>query len=278
MTADVLVFVLLSIGLIGSADFFGGIASKRSNPFSVAAWSQWAGFPVIAVVAVVVGSDVIAKDVLLGVAAGVGSGVGVLALYRGFSVGAIGVVAPIAATFAAMLPIVVGLVAGERPSGIVSVGLVLGLVSVVLVGYVPRTAHLSMESLVHGLVSGAGLAAMVIAYSSTSDESGLTSAVAGRLTAATIATLAAIAIRAPLKVSRDAVASTVLAGVLAGVGMGFFVTASQQGDLILVGVAIALFPAVTVVLAALFLHERLARTQWFGIVLAFFAVAAISIG
>ena len=278
MTPEVLVFILLSIGLIGSADFFGGIASKRSNPFSVAAWSQWAGVPVIFVAAVVVGSDVISRDVLLGLAAGAGSGVGVLALYRGFSVGAIGVVAPLAATFAAMLPIIVGLATGERPSGVVGVSLVLGLVSVVMVGYVPGTARLSMMGLVHGLVSGAGFAAMIIAYSSTSDDSGLTPAVAGRLAAAMIDTLAAVAIRAPRKVSRDAVTSTILAGVLAGVGMGFFVTASQQGDLILVGVAIALFPAVTVVLAALFLHERLGKSQWFGILLAVLAVATISIG
>jgi drug/metabolite transporter (DMT)-like permease len=278
MTADVLMFILLSIGLIGSADFFGGMASKRSNPFSVAARSQWVGLPIIVAVALMVGSEIISRDVLLGLAAGVGSGVGVLALYRGFSAGAIGVVAPIAATFAAILPIIVGLATGERPSSVVAGGLALGLVSVVLVAYVPGTSRLSMNGVVHGLVSGAGFAGMVFAYSSTSEESGLTSAVAGRFTGVMIATVAAIVVGAPRKVSRDAVTSSLVAGVLGGVGMLFFVTASQRGDLIFLGVAIALFPAVTVVLAALFLHEHLARSQWLGIVLAVVAVATISIG
>lgn len=278
MSADVLVLILLSIGLIGSADFFGGIASKRSNSFSVAAWSQWAGLPVIVVVAVVAGGEVLSRDVLLGLVAGTGSGVGVVALYRGFAMGSVGVVAPIAATFAAMLPIIVGLVTGERPSTLVAIGLVGGLMSVALVGYIPGSARLSVNGLVHGLVSGAGFAAMVIAYAATSDESGLTSAVSGRFAAAMIATIAMIAVGAPRRVQRNSATPTILAGALAGIGMGFFVTASQQGDLILVGVAIALFPAVTVVLAAIFLHERLAMSQWVGLVSAVVAVATISIG
>ncbi len=278
MTADVLMFILLSIGLIGSADFFGGMASKRSNPFSVAAWSQWVGLPIIVAVALMVGSEIISRDVLLGLAAGVGSGVGVLALYRGFSAGAIGVVAPIAATFAAILPIIVGLATGERPSSVVAGGLALGLVSVVLVAYVPGTFPPFDERCGSWSRVRSGFAGMVFAYSSTSEESGLTSAVAGRFTGAMIATVAAIVVGAPRKVSRDAVTSSLVAGVLGGVGMLFFVTASQRGDLIFLGVAIALFPAVTVVLAALFLHEHLARSQWLGIVLAVVAVATISIG
>ena len=71
---------------------------------------------------------------------------------------------------------------------------------------------------------------------------------------------------------------TALAGGLAGLGMGFFVATTQRADLILVGMAIALFPAVTVVLAAIFIKERLAASQWVGIVCAVAAVALISVG
>lgn len=278
MSGSVLLLVLISIGLIGSADFFGGVASRRSNPFAVAAWSQWAGVPVIIVVALLVGSEYSAADVGLGVAAGAGSALGVVALYRGFSVGSVGIVAPVASTVAAMLPILVGLSTGERPSGVVALGLVAGVGSVVLVGYVPGKAHLSTQSIVHGLISGVGFGLMVIAYAATSESSGLAPAVAGRIAAAGIATVVMLVVGAPRLVLRSSVVSTVLAGALAGVGMGFFVAASQQGELVLVGVAVALFPAVTVALAATFLHDHLATSQWVGIATAVMAVTLISLG
>ena len=273
-----MLLILISIGLIGSADFFGGIAAKKSSPFAVAAWSQWVGLPVIAVVAVFVGGEIIAKDAALGLAAGVGSGVGVIMLYRGFSVGSVGIVAPVAATVAAILPIVVGLALGERPTTLAAIGLVGGVLSVVLVGYIPGSASISLTSVVHGVLSGVGFAGMVIAYAATSEASGLTPAVTGRLAASLIATVVLMIAGHARRLERTSWMPTFLAGALAGVGMGAYITASQQGELILVGVAIALFPAVTVVLAALFLHERLVISQWIGLALAVAAVSLISIG
>lgn len=278
MSGDVLLLVVLSVGFIGAADFFGSVGSKRSSPFAVAAWSQWAGVPVIAVVAFFVGSEFTSRDVALGLAAGAGAALGVGALYRGFSVGSVGIVAPVASTFAAMVPIVVGLLIGERPSGLVALGLVAGVGSVILVGYVPGRAQLSAVSVVHGLVSGIGFGIMVLAYAATSEASELAPAVAGRFSAAVLATVTMFVLSAPRTVKRESVTPTILAGALAAFGTGFFVIASQQGELILVGVAVALFPAVTVILAAIFLRERLAASQWIGIATAVLAVAMISIG
>ena len=278
MSADVLFMVLVSIGLIGSADFFGGIASKKASPFSVAAWSQWAGVPVIVLAALIYGGTPNPEDLLLGMVAGFGSAIGVIALYRGFSVSAVGIVAPIASTVAAMLPILIGIIGGERPESLVAMGLAIGLVSVVLVGYVPGAGHLSMAGVTHGIASGVGFAVMVVAYSQTSEESGLFSAVSGRFSSAIIATIAVVIVGAPRSVDRHVWLPTALAGLLAGFGMGFFVAATQRADLILVGMAIALFPAVTVVLAAVFLKERLAASQWVGILCAVVAVTLITVG
>ena len=98
------------------------------------------------------------------------------------------------------------------------------------------------------------------------------------MTSAIVATVAVLVVRAPRTVDRNAWLPTALAGILAGFGMGFFVAATQRADLILVGMAIALFPAVTVILAATFLKERLAPSQWVGIACAVTAVALISVG
>jgi drug/metabolite transporter (DMT)-like permease len=278
MSGDILLLVVLSVGFIGAADFFGGVGSKRSSPFAVAAWSQWVGVPVIAVVAYFVGSEFTSRDVALGLAAGAGAALGVGSLYRGFSVGSVGIVAPVASTIAAMVPIAVGLLIGERPSGLVALGLLAGVGSVILVGYVPGRAQLSTVSVVHGLVSGLGFGVMVLAYAATSESSELAPAVAGRFSAAVLATVTMFVLSTPRKVKRESVTPTILAGALASLGTGFFVTASQRGELILVGVAVALFPAVTVILAAVFLRERLAASQWIGIATAIVAVGMISIG
>lgn len=264
--------------LIGSADFFGGVAARRSAPMAVAAWSQALGVPGLVAIAAAVGGSLIATDVALGLAAGAGSALGVSALYIGFTRSAVGVVAPTAATTAAVVPIIAGLVLGERPGVVAAIGIGAGIGAIILVGSTPADTSRTSEGLMLGLVAGLGFGAMVIAYAATSVESGLWSAVSGRMAAAVLTTTAVIVTRANPRIIRTARVPTVLAGVLASVGMAAFVTVSQTADLIVLGVALGLFPTVTVLLAALFIRERLLPTQWMGVGLAAVAVTLISVG
>ena len=48
--------------------------------------------------------------------------------------------------------------------------------------------------------------------------------------------------------------------------------------LIILGVALGLFPVVTVLLASAYLKERLSATQWVGVAMAAVAVTLISVG
>ncbi len=278
MTGTEIGLVAIATLLIGSADFFGGIASRRSEPISVAAWSQAAGVPVLIVAAIIVGGRPIGRDLLIGVAAGFGAAAGVSALYLGFSRSSVGIVAPTAATVAATIPIVVGLVGGERPDGIVAVGLVVGLAAIVLVGYVPGDRRHAVVGLSLGAASGVGFGAMVIAYAATSTDSGLWSAVSGRTVATVVAAAAVLVMRAEPRISVDARMATTLAGLLAAFGMAAYVTASQTAELVVLGVALGLFPTVTVVLAAIALREPMLRSQWVGVLAAATAVALISLG
>lgn len=262
--------------LIGTADFFGGIASRRSAPLTVAAWSRVTGIPVIAVIAFVVGGQAIGRDIVLGGIAGLGSAIGVAALYRGFSKAAVGVVAPTASITAAVVPIVAGLVGSERPSVIVSVGLVLAVLSALLVAYVPHESAFSLVGLGHGVLAGAGFGLMAIMYSLTTADSRLIPAVSGQISGSVFALLVVFATRSGLRIVASNRVPPVLAGVLGAVGVGAFVAASQTAELILLGVALALFPTVTVVLAAIFLKERLAYSQWFGVAAAGAAVILVS--
>lgn len=66
-------------------------------------------------------------------------------------------------------------------------------------------------------------------------------------------------------------------GILGGVGnLAFFQALVKGGNASVVAPVTALFPMVTVVLALLFLKERLGRVQWVGLGLAFVAIYLLS--
>jgi drug/metabolite transporter (DMT)-like permease len=278
MTGSELLLVATATLLIGSADFFGGIASRKSAPLAIASWSQAAGVPVVLVVALVVGGSLGWSDLGLGVVAGLGSALGVGVMYRGFSIAAVGVVAPIASATAAVVPIAIGLASGERPSALVLAGVVLAVVAIMLVGYMPSDGDVDRRGVGYGVVAGIGFGAMVIAYAATSPDSGVWSVVVGRSVAAAAAGVAVVVTGVRWAVDPSVRIATVLAGVLAAVGMAAFVTASQSADLVVLGVALGLFPTVTAILAAVVLRERLRATQWSGIATAAIAIAMISVG
>src|SRR4051812_49792187 len=118
----------------GSGDFLGGIASKRNAPLVVVAVSQSFGLVLmVSMVAVDRGSSPILGDVLAGAGAGSIGLIGVLLLYRGLAGGAMGVIAPITAVGAAIVPFTWGVATGDRPSALALVGVAVALVSVALV-------------------------------------------------------------------------------------------------------------------------------------------------
>lgn len=277
VTADQIVLALIATLTIGSADLFGGVASRKSAPLAVAAWSQGIGVPIVALVALIVGGQVIARDVGLGAAAGIGSAIGVGALYRGFAFSDVGIVAPVAATTAAILPMLVGLMTGDRPAAVTMVGLGVAAIAIFLVGFVPGSGR-ATAGIGYGLVSGIGFGCMVLAYSGTSQDSGIWSAVAGRSAATILLVVAVIIARTAWRIAPSARLSTVLAGVLAAAGMGAFVAVSQTAELVVLGVILGMFPVVTVMLAAVLLKEKLLASQWLGVGLAGVAVVMINIG
>ena len=130
---------LVSAVAYGLSDFIGGLAvapyvglvGRRRRPGVVAAsaWSSLALF-----VARRPDRAPTSPGALL---AGVGSGTGTAFLYRGFSAGRMGVVAPVSAVGAALVPVLVGSPTGERPALLVWVGIVAALPGIWLVSRSP---------------------------------------------------------------------------------------------------------------------------------------------
>lgn len=264
--------------LLGTGDLLGGIISRRGNPLAVAGWSQAAGIPILIVLVVFAGGEPIGRDLVLGAFAGLGSSLGVSVMYRGFVHSAVGIVAPTASTTAAVIPIAVAIAVGERPSIIMAVGLALAVVAIILIGRTGNTAVNVRSGIAHGAVAGVGFGAMVIVYSMTSPESGIWSVVGGRVSGSLAVLGFLVLSRSAWRVSRSSVSPTLLIGVLTSAGLAAFVIASQTSALIVLGVALAIIPTFTALLAAIFLKEHLTRTQWIGIATTALAIALISIG
>jgi uncharacterized membrane protein len=266
--------------LIGSADFFGGVAARRGNVNAVALWSQLLGtFAVLAAAVLVIG-DPTGRDLLWGTAAGIGSGLGVLFLYVGFTVSRVAVVATVAAVTAAAIPVTAAIIGGERPTATTWLGLALGITAIGLVSYVPGTAAAagSRIGLLYGLASGLAFGFMVIAYDAAGDDAGLWPVVPARVSAGVLLALLAVVLSKPMLPTRSSWPAVIASGTLAALGLGAFVAATQRAELAAIAVIVGLFPAVTVVLAAVFLHERLRPSQVSGVVAALAAIALIAAG
>jgi len=118
----------------GGGDFLGGLASRRLPTFLVVTTSQAAALALLIPVALIAGGAPPSGTALLATAlAGIVGGTGVLSLYHGFAHGRISVVASIAGTLAALIPVGVSIAQGEVPSPLRLFGFFVAIVAIVIV-------------------------------------------------------------------------------------------------------------------------------------------------
>jgi drug/metabolite transporter (DMT)-like permease len=200
----------------------------------------------------------------LAAGAGVGGALGLAALYRGMAVGAMGIVAPISG-LSPVVPLVVGLASGERPSELQLTGIAVALTGVLLVSREPSaTGSRRAAGAGLALVAAAGFGLYFVLLDGAADASVPWSVTTARATAAALALLAALgagaALRPPARLL-PALASVGLADVAAN---AFFGLATTRGLLSVVSVLASLYPVVTVVLARVLIGERLGALQRVG--------------
>lgn len=276
------VLALLSALCYGSSDFAAGVGGRRSDPTAVTVIAQPFGLLAAAVaVSVLSGRSPAPHALWWGALSGVGSGVGTVSLYRGLAVARMSVVAPLSAVLSAALPAVAGLLLGNRLAALAWAGIVIAMPAVTLVSLQPGEGHGSRRAgIVSGLIAGAGFALLFIALDRAGTSAGAWPLLPGQAVAVlTVAAWAAPARNRPgRKTWSQAWRIGVAAGVLGGMANLLFLAATGAGQLAVVAVVTALYPAVTVVLARLTLHERWSRPQLIGLAVSAVAVAAISIG
>ncbi|MEO5711781.1 MAG: DMT family transporter [Nocardioidaceae bacterium] len=280
-----IVLALVSALAYGLSDFVGGLVSRRTSAWSVAVVGQASSALCVAVTALFVPGDPTRTDLLWGLLAGVGGGTGAAFLYRGFSSGRMGVVAPVSAVGAAIVPVLAGTVGGERLSLLVWVGIVAALPGIWLVSRTPPDPLESGEpresvaaAVRDGALAGLGFGLLFAALGQVPDSAGFWPLAAAQVASVPSVVLLATVLRAEWVPRGRAVRLAVLCGPLGAVATGMFLLATQAGFLTVAGVLTSLYPASTVLLAALVLHERVHRAQGIGLMLCGVAIAFVAGG
>jgi drug/metabolite transporter (DMT)-like permease len=274
----VIAFGLLASMSWGTADFNGGLASRRLPAVAVVAVAHVLGLVLLIVLAVVTQEALPSTaDFIWGALAGLAGAVGLVAFYQALSYGRMGIAAPLVAVLATSIPLIFGILTGGLPPALQLLGFAVGLVSLVLVSYSDGRLP-DQKTLLLALFGGLGFGAFLLLIHRVESQAVFWPLVAAR--AASSIVLLTITRIARLEWrphdSRHWM-TVVMAGLLDILGNGFFMLASRAGRLDIAAVLSSLYPAMTVTLAWLFLKERLTRIQIVGILAALVAIALISL-
>ena len=276
------VIALLSACAYGAADFLGGLATQRSNTVAVVIVSQAVGLALLTVVILFLpGSPPAGRDLAWGAVAGLAGGGGVALLYRALAIGPMSLVAPLTAVCAALIPVAAGVALGERLTPVTMGGIALAVAAIVLVGQGPgRGARMVVrwDGLRSALAAGVLIGLFLVALARAAPASGLWPLIPARVTS--IGMFAAIALAAGRSIGMRPPVLTIAAGggALDMLANALYLVAVQRGPLSLIATLVSLYPASTIVLARIFLGERLSASQLGGIACAVVATVLLVSG
>jgi drug/metabolite transporter (DMT)-like permease len=272
--------MLLALGASlawGASDFLGGWQSRSLPLLTVLLATQ--STSVVLLVVAVAGRAAGPPDVSY-VVAGAGAGLaelaGAAALYRGLAVGRMSLVAPIAAA-APAVPLVAGLVLGEVPGPAQSTGLVLIVAGIAFASRARGSAGRVGPSIAYGIAAAIGFGVFFVAMDAASEGGLLWALLVARLTALAAIGTAMAAARSGPAIRRTDLPVLVVTGVLMTAGDAMYAAATTVGYLGVVAVLAALHSVVTIGLARVLLHERVAAWQQIGIAGCLTGVAVLAV-
>ena len=269
---------LLSALAYGVSDFLGGIFAKRSSPWQVAIVGQTSSGVVSLLAAVIIAGSPTGTDLMFGTLAGLGGGFGVAFLYRGLATARMGVVAPISAIGTALIPVVVGLVTGDRPSAVALLGVVCAFPAIALISRVVDDNPAHRGGVVDGVLAGVGFGLLFTFLGQVGDDAGLYPLALSQVTSVLGVVLTATVLGHAWVPRGRRVWGALVMGPLGATAQGAFLYATHHGLLSIVSVISSLYPASTVLLASILLREKIHGWQGVGLVFAAAAVALVAAG
>lgn len=279
---------LLSAAVYGSADFLGGLASRRLPILAVLGASQAAGLlTVLAALPLLPDAHPRARDLAWGAGAGVFGAVGLGLLYRALAIGPMTLVAPVTAVIAAAVPLAAGLLGGERLGPLAAAGIAAAFVAIVLVSRgaaderwttVERPSRSRVDAIASAIGAGLVIGFFLVALDRTAPSSGLWPLVAARVTSTVLVVPFVVTTAAAWRGQAGTLGLVAASGVLDMAANILYLLATHGGPLSIVATLVSLYPVSTVVLARLVLGERLDASQGLGVASALVSVVLIVAG
>ena len=265
--------------LYGVGDFCGGLASRRSPVPVVLAFSQFVGLLIAFGAALLLGQrPPTIADAAWGAVAGVCGAAGLAALYSALATTVVAVASPVAAVTGAGIPVLLGVVTGERPGMLAWIGMGLAIAAIFLLtaGRAEKKRDGTVRrAFLLGAAAGLSFGLFFFAISRTSHESGLWPLVAARVTTLILVGSIALATGRLWKPGPGFPIALLCGCLDMGANIAFLL-ASRLGLLSLTAVVTSLYPAPTVLLAMVVFHERLTVLRAAGLAIAIAGVAFIS--
>lgn len=277
-----ILFGLASALAWGAGDFTGGLAARRVGAVRSVFYAGLIGLAAILFTAILSAeANPTARTWILSALAGVFGSLGLVLLYQAMAVGLMSIAAPVSALLAAALPVVVGMVREGFPGWLTFSGFGFALFAVWMIsqgedGVNDILSHLADLKL--PLLAGIGFGLyFVLMHEATNTGATFWPMVASRAGGNLLIMTYLLLSRTSWKIASAAVPIIFLNGVLDLGGNFFFILAGQAGRLDVAAVLSSLFPGATVLLAWVFLKERLARGQWAGIAAALIAIVLMTV-
>lgn len=282
----------------GAADFLGGLAARRIDVLLATAISAVAGLAALAVFSVVVAGEWSIEAVIWGALSGLAGTVAVALLYACLAIGPMSILSPLTAVVSAIVPVTWGLLGGERLGALAIAAVAVALVAVVLVGFVPEKGAVrpSVRGLAMAVGSGLMIGTFLILVDRSPVDSGLVPLLVNRVVSSIVmfgaVGVAVLLVRAragsrrvagvPARATAPSVrcaglALAIACGVLDATANAVILFGLRIGELSVMSVLVALYPAGTILLAAVVLRERVAPVQWLGLVLALTAAGILAV-
>jgi len=262
----------------GLADFFGPLQGRVVGALRALVYVQLGGLVGIALIVAVRGKGPADSVALLAIPAAISGTLGLFAYYRGIAVGAISIVAPIAG-ISALLPVVVGIVSGDRPSTWQLLGIAAALIGVFLAAREPgRTGPRLASGVGLAMLAAIGFGGYFPFMHAAGNADFWWASLIFRIASTSVIMLAVVVTRPNIVVPGRVLPWLALIGFGDMFGNLLFAAASTSGLVSVTSVLASLYPIVTVVLARIVLSERVARSQEAGIGLTLAGVVLISAG
>jgi uncharacterized membrane protein len=269
------VYGLAAVLAWGTSDFLGGYATRHANAFLFTAVVNLGGLLVVGTLASATHAPFPSgRSAAWALAGGVSGGASLAIFFRALSAGRMGVIAPVAAVLSAAIPTLFSMFTEGLPSLVARVGFVFAAVGLWLItrsedGSTPEGIGLAV-------LAGVGFAGFYLCIRQAGDGSAFWFASLTRSGGSIITTLIVLLYGKFRDITPAGVRWGVLTGGIDSLGTILFVRASQTGRLDEAVVISSLYPAVTVLLARLFLKEHFARWRFVGLLATLAAVPMIA--